>query len=316
MSSKKTIVVIGATGAQGGGLARALLRDAADEFSVRAVTRDTTSAAALELARSGAEVVQGNINDEARMVEVMRGAYGAFLVTFYWDHMSPEREEAQIAGLARAAKAAGVQHVIWSTLEDTRLSISPDDDRMPTLQGGYKVPHFDVKGGSNHFFTDLGVPTTFLHTSFFWENFIHFGLGPDRDADGSAVFTLPLADGRLACIGAEDIGKSAVGVFRRGSELVGKSVGIAGQHLTGVEIAASLSEALGEGVTYRPLTFSQFRGLDFPGADDLGNMFQYNIDFEDAYLKDRDLDVTRALNPGVESFDQWLVAHKDEIVVS
>jgi uncharacterized protein YbjT (DUF2867 family) len=316
MSQKKTIVVLGATGAQGGGLARAILSDADDQFAVRAVTRDMSSAAALALAELGAEVVEADIGDEARMTEVLQGAYGAFLVTFYWAHLSPELEIAQIAGLARAAKAAGVEHVVWSTLEDTRLSIPLDDDRMPTLQEHYKVPHFDVKGGSNHVFADLEIPTTFLHTSFYWENFIHFGLGPARDADGAAILTLPLGDGRLACIGAEDIGRSALGIFRRGDELIGESVGIAGDHLSGEDLAAGLSAALGETVAYRPLTVGQFRGLGHKGWDDLGNMFQYNIEFEDGYLEDRDLEFTRLLNPGVESFDQWLVAHKGEIVIA
>jgi uncharacterized protein YbjT (DUF2867 family) len=313
MEQKKTIVVLGATGAQGGGLARALLRQGAEEFTVRAVTRNPGSAAARELADLGAEVVEAEIDDEARMTEVMQGAYGAFLVTFYWQQLSPERELTQIAGLARAAKATGVQHVIWSTLEDTRLKVALDDDRMPTLEGRYKVPHFDVKGEGNHFFRDLDVPTTFLHTSFYWENFIHFGLGPVRADDGEAILTLPIGTGRLPGIGAEDIGRAALGIFRRGADLIGQSIGIAGDHVSGEELATGLSQALGEPVTYRPLTFAQFRDLGFPGSDDLGNMFQYNIEFEDAFRTRRDLDLTRSLNPGVRSFSEWIMDHKDEI---
>jgi uncharacterized protein YbjT (DUF2867 family) len=313
MSSKKTIVVLGATGAQGGGLARALLRDTSEEFAVRAVTRDAGSTAARELAALGADVVEADIDDEDRVREVLQGAYGAFLVTFYWAHLSPQRELKQIAVLARAAKAAGVQHVIWSTLEDTRLKVPVDDDRMPTLHGHFNVPHFDVKGESNHWFTDLGIPTTFLHTGFHWENFINIGLGPVRDENGAAILTLPIGSGRLPSIASEDIGKSALGIFRRGEELIGQSVGVAGGHVSGEEFAVELSVALQEPVTYRPLDFSQFRALGFPGAEDMGNMFQYNIEFEESYRKLRDLDFTRSVNPEVQSFSEWVIANKDRI---
>ena len=86
--------------------------------------------------------------------------------------------------MARAAKAAGVKHVIWSTLDDTRTFMTLDDPRMPTLHGKYKVPHFDGKGEADQAFRDAGVPTTFLLTAFYWENFIYFGTGPKPAGDG------------------------------------------------------------------------------------------------------------------------------------
>jgi uncharacterized protein YbjT (DUF2867 family) len=313
MSSKKIILVLGATGAQGGGLARAILRDPDSEFAVRAVTRNPDSEKAKELAVLGAEVVAGDIGDEARITELLQGVYGAFFVTFYWEHQSPERERAEAAGLARAAKAASVQHVIWSTLEDSRDLVPLDDDRMPTLGGKYKVPHFDAKAEANRFFTELGVPTTFLRTGFYWENFIYFGLGPIRGEDGKLFLTLPIGTGRLASIGAEDIGKCALGVFKRGTDFINETIGIAGGHVSGEEFAAGLSQALGETVTYQPLTFGQFRDLGFPGADDLGNMFQYNIEFEAAYTGGRDLEFTRSLNPEVQTFAEWVITNKDAI---
>ena len=99
--------------------------------------------------------------------------------------------------MAQAAKDAGVKHVIWSTLEDTRKWVPLTDSRMPTLQGKYKVPHFDAKGEANAVFTELGVPTTFLNTSFYWDNLIHFGMGPKKGADGKLAFTLPMGDKKL-----------------------------------------------------------------------------------------------------------------------
>ena len=105
--------------------------------------------------------------------------------------MSPEKELAQATEMAHAAKHTNLQHVIWSTLEDTRQWVPLSDDRMPTLMGKYKVPHFDAKGEANQVFTDLSLPTTFLLTSFYWDNFINFGMGPKRGPDGTLAITLP-----------------------------------------------------------------------------------------------------------------------------
>ena len=164
MVDKKIIAVTGATGAQGGGLARAILDDPSGEFALRAVTRDPGKDAARALADRGAEVVQADLDDEASLQSAFDGAYGAYCLTNFWEHFSGERETAQGGNLARAAAAAGVQHAIWSTFEDVRKSIPLDDDRMPTLQEKYKVVHFDAKADADHFFTDAGVPTTFLLT--------------------------------------------------------------------------------------------------------------------------------------------------------
>ena len=180
MTEKKTIAVIGATGAQGGGLVRAIQADRSGEFRARAITRDPGSEKAKALAALGAEVVAGDVDDTGSLRRAFEGAYGAFCVTFFWDHFSPEKEIAEAGNMAEAAKQTGVSHVIWSTLEDTRRFVPLSDDRMPTLGGKYKVPHYDGKGEADALFTKAGVPTTFLLTSFYWENFIYFGSGPKR----------------------------------------------------------------------------------------------------------------------------------------
>ena len=188
MSDKKIIAVVGATGAQGGGLIRAILADPQGGFTARAITRDPNSDAARALAAAGAEVVAGDVDDVESLTRAFTGAYGAYCVTFFWNHFSPEKEQASAANMAAAARAAGVQHVIWSTLDDTRKWMAPGDNRMPTLMGKYKVPHFDAKGESDHYFTDAGVPTTFLLASFYWDNLVGFGAGPKRDADRQLQF--------------------------------------------------------------------------------------------------------------------------------
>ena len=314
MPERKLIAVTGATGAQGGGLARAILNDPDGGFAVRALTRDPESEKAKALADAGAEVVQTDIDDPDSVRRAFDGAYGAFCVTFFWDHFSAEREGEEAESMAAAAKAAGVQHVIWSTLEDTRDFMSLDDDRMPTLQGKYKVPHFDGKGASNHFFTDAGVPTTFLNTCFYWENFIYFGLEPQRGEDGVLALTIPMDDKRLPGIASEDIGKVAYGIFKR-PDLIGQTVSIAGGKLTGAEMAAGLTRALGEEVRYNAVSADVFRSFGFPGADDVGNMFQFKALFEAEYCGPRDIDATRALDPELQDFDTWLAGNADKIPV-
>ena len=308
MAEKKIIVVIGATGAQGGGVARAILNavpSTRDEFAVRAVTRDPNSDKAKELAKMGAEVVAGDVDDVQSLKRALRGAYGAFFVTFFWAHYSPEKEMAEAKNMAEAAKETGLKHVIWSTLEDTRKWVPLDDNRMPTLQGKYKVPHFDGKGESDHYFTDLGVPTTFLLASYYWENLIYFGMGPKRGGDGKLAITFPMGNKKMAGIAAEDIGKCAYGIFKRGKELIGKTVGIAGEQLTCHEMAKALSKALGKEVSYNEITPDQYRSLGFPGADDLGNMFQFYRDFDEVCNRARDVKFSKELNPALQSFEMW-----------
>ena len=315
MAEKKVIAVVGATGAQGGGLVRAILADPDGGFAARAITRDASSDKAKELAALGAEVVAADIDDEASLESAFAGAYGAFCVTFFWAHFSPELEMQHAANMANAAKAAGVSHVIWSTLEDTRKFIPLSDDRMPTLGEHYKVPHYDAKGEANQLFTDAGLPVTFLQTSFYWDNFIYFGMGPQRGEDGKLAITFPIADGRVAGIASEDIGGAAYGIFKGGAAFIGTTVSIAGEHLTGEQMAAKFSSAIGEEVGFNAVPPDVYRSFGFPGADDLGNMFQFTTDFEEQYCGARDIDATRALNPALKSFDQGLAANASTIPV-
>lgn len=313
MTEKKIIAVVGATGAQGGGLARAILSDPAGGFTARALARDPNSEKARELAKLGAEVVAADVDDLKSLKRAFHGAYGAYCVTFFWAHFSPERELANATAMAQAAKDAGVQHAIWSTFEDTRKWVPLADSRMPTLMGKYKVPHFDGKGEADHVFTDLGVPTTFLLTSFYWDNFIYFGMGPKKGPDGRLAITFPMGDKKLPGIAAEDIGKCAYGILKKGREFIGKTVGIAGEHLTGGQMAAALTKALGQEVRYNDVPADAYRSFGFPGAADLGNMFQFKRDFNEYFCGARKLDVARSLNPSLQTFEQWLTQNKNRI---
>jgi uncharacterized protein YbjT (DUF2867 family) len=313
MADKKVIAVLGATGAQGGGLVRAILADKSGEFTARALTRDVNSDKAKALKNLGAELVAYNVDDFETLKSAFKGAYGVFAVTFFWEHFSADKEMEEASLIAKAAKESNIKHIIWSTLEDTRKWIPLSDNRMPTLQEKYKVPHFDGKGEAEKYFTEQNLPVTFLLTSGYWENMIYFGWGPARGEDGKLVLNLPLGEKKLPGIGVEDIGKSAYQIFKRGNEFIGKKVGIAGGHLTGKQKAESLSKALGEEVNYNAVPFDVYRSFDFPGADDVGNMFQFKHDFNDYYCGARDLNFAKSLNPELKSFDEWLKENASKI---
>ncbi len=314
--SSPVIAVVGATGAQGGGLVTALLADPQRRFSVRAITRKPDSDAGRALAARGAEVVAASSDDADSMTAAFKGAHGAFCLTNFWEHFSPARELQQAQNLATAAKAAGVQHVVWSTLEDSRRFMPLSDTRMPTLMEHYKVPHFDAKGEADHFFAESGVPTTFLLTSFYWDNFIYFGMGPKPAPDGVLTFGFPMGTEKLPGIAADDIGGVAAGVFARGTSLAGQYVGASGEHLSGDEMAAAMSRAMGQPVRFAHIPADVFRGFGFQGADDLGNMFQFNHDFATAFKAARPVEASRELHPGIKTFDQWLAINASRIPTS
>ena len=312
MANKKVIAVIGATGAQGGGLCDAILSDPAGGFACRAITRDPSKDKARALAARGAEVVKADLDDLDSLKNAFAGAYGAYCVTNFWEHFSAEKETAQAKNLADACRAAGVKHVIWSTLEDTRELMAHNDTRMPMLQKHYRVPHLMAKAEADEHFADL--PATYLVTSFYWDNLYAFGLAPKKGDDGTYSWTFPMGTSRLAGIAAEDIGKVAYGIFKAGAPYFGKRVGIASENLTIEQMGAKLSQALGIGpIRYHAVDADTYRSFGFPGADEMGNMFQIYRDFEKEVVGARIPELTRSLNPELQTFDQWLAKHKDKI---
>jgi uncharacterized protein YbjT (DUF2867 family) len=313
MADKKIIAVLGATGSQGGGLCRAILGDADGGFACRAITRDPSKDKAQELADKGAEVVQADLDDVESLKKAFAGAHGVYAVTNFWEHFSGEKEKEQAKNIAEAARAAGVAHVVWSTLEDTRKLMDADDKRMPMLQDKYRVPHFDAKAEADEFFA--GLPLTRLVTSFYWDNLYLFGLAPQKGEDGSLSWAFPMGEARLVGIAAEDIGKTAYGIFKAGDEYIGKTVGIYGEALTIKQMGDTLTKVLGVGtITYNAVDADAYRGFGFPGADELGNMFQVYRDFEQQVLGARSLETTRKLNPDVQSYEQFVAKNKEAIM--
>ncbi len=311
MADKNVIAVVGATGAQGGGLVRAILADPNGGFACRAITRDPNKDQARALAGKGADVVKADLDDVDSLKKAFAGAHGAYCVTNFWEHFSGEKEKAQAKNMAEAARTAGLTHVIWSTLEDTRKLMAPSDTRMPMLQEKYRVPHFDAKDEANAYFA--GLPVTYLVTSFYWDNLYAFGLGPKKGDDGVYSWAFPMGNKRLAGIAVEDIGKAAYGIFKAGPRYIGKTVGIVGEYLTLDQMSEKLSKGLGLVVKYHAVDADAYRGFGFPGADEMGNMFQVYRDFEKEVLGARSIDVTRSLNPSVQTFDEWLAKNKSKM---
>lgn len=311
MTEQKIIAVVGATGRQGGGIARAILDDPERRFAVRALTRRPDSDAAKELAARGAEIVAADLDDAAVVRAALEGTYGGFFVTAFWEYNSVEREQVHARNLADGAAAAGLRHVVWSTLPDTREHIAPDDHRAPTLAGGYKVPHFDSKGEADAFFAEAGVPTTYLSTTFYFDSFIGF-FPPARGEDGVLALGVPMGDAKLPGIAVEDIGRTAFGILVRGPEqLAGQTVNISGENLTGAEYAAVFTAVLGEPVEYRPMTLEQVRALPVDGAEDFANMFFFYAEHQDVFAGLRDPEQVRELNPALQDFASWLADHRD-----
>ncbi len=304
------IAVLGATGAQGGGTVRALLESG--RFAVRALTRRPDGAAAQALRHAGAELVHADLDEPTSLRAAFAGVQGLFAVTPYWTHHSPEREFKQAGHIACAAAAAEVPHVVWSTQEDTRRWVPLEDEHLPTLRGRWKVPHCDAKGAANALFRERGVPTTLLTPSFFWENLIRYGMQPQRGADGRLVFQLPMGTMPLPGMAVADVGRIALAVFEQPQRWIGKSLGVAGAHLDGGQMAAALARALGEPVHHCSPRHAEVAALQFPGAAEMANMFRFLQEFNDEVRTMRSVSAARDLHPGLLDFDAWLAlnAHR------
>uniref|UniRef100_A0A452EK72 NmrA-like family domain-containing protein 1 n=2 Tax=Capra hircus TaxID=9925 RepID=A0A452EK72_CAPHI len=236
MTSKKIIAVFGATGAQGGSVARAMLEG--KKYVVRALTRDVTRPKAQVLRDLGAEVVEGDLNDKASVEAALKGAYGAFLVTNFWDHFSKEKEVCQGEVVADVAKSQGLKHVVYSGLENVKR----------LTNGKLEVLHFDGKGEVEEYFWSIGVPMTSVRVAAYFENFLG-PLKPVKASDGDYyTLALPMGDVPMDGISVADIGAAVCSIFNSPEEFVGKAVGLSAEALTIQQYADVLSKSLGKEV--------------------------------------------------------------------
>ena len=295
----KTILVIGATGAQGGSVARNLL--SRGKFNVRALTRKPDSPAAEALRALGAEIVQGDLDDPASLRAALEGCYGVFGVTNFWEHFAKEAEQGR--NLVNAVAEANVQHFIFSTLPPVAKETG----------GTLRSPHFDLKAEHEELARSLGIPSTFVHVPFYYENFLYF-FPPKPAGDGTYQFGVPQGDTPLAAISVEDVGAVVAPLFEEPEKYIGKVVKLAGDEIPATEYAASMSRATGANIRYAYIPRETFAAFGFPGAEDLADMFEYYR----LHIPSRvqDIETCRALAPNLQSFDTWMAKNGEKLRAS
>ena len=286
----KLITVFGATGAQGGPVARALLQNG---FKMRAVTRNTDSEKAKALRDAGAEVVAGSIDNRDSVKAAVAGAYGAFVVTPFL--VSNEEEVGKAA--ADACKEAGLQHVVFSGLESVKDKI------------GKSCAHMDSKVAVEKYLDEIGVPNTSVRYPFYFENFLSFYV-PAFKADGTYTLTMPI-DGPMNAISVADGAPIVLAVFQNPQQYLGKKVAISGSRKKITEYTEIISKVTGKTVKYKQITFEQAANdPNNPAAEELSVMFEYFSKEEPSY----DEEFTRKLHPGTLTFQQWAEQNKDKLM--
>jgi uncharacterized protein YbjT (DUF2867 family) len=287
-NSRKKILVFGATGGQGGSVARQLV--ARGRFDVRAITRNPDSPAAQNLRDMGVEVVKGDLDDRASLRAAMEGCYGVFGVTNFWEHFEKEGEQGR--NLVNAVAGADVEHFVFSTL--------PPIEKV--TDGALKSPHFDLKAEHEEYAKQLGIPATFVHVPFYYENFLAF-FPPRPAGDGSYQFGFPQGETPLAAISVEDVGRIVAPIFEKPEEYIGKVVKIAGDELPPADYARLMSREAGAEIRYAYVPRETFAALGFPGAEDLADMFE----FYRLHIPSRksEIESCRAVDPELQSFDTW-----------
>ncbi|XP_077305717.1 nmrA-like family domain-containing protein 1 [Lithobates pipiens] len=291
--SKKVITVFGATGAQGGSVAKALQEDGT--FAVRAVTRDVKKEAALKLKEAGAEVVAADLDDEKSIEAALKGAYGAFVVTNFWEHFSKDKEIAQGKRIADVSKRLGLTLVVFSGLENVKK----------LTNGKLEVLHFDGKGEVEEYFREIGVPMTSVRLPSYYENLLTF-FRPQKDKDGDG-YTLgfPMGDVPLDGFSVKDLGGVVLSILKSPSKYTGKDIGLSTEKLTTEQYAAIMTRVLGKNIRDAKLTPEIYGKMGFPGAQELANMFTFYT-----MKPNRDIQLTFQLNPRAKKFQSWLQENK------
>ncbi|HEU5050587.1 MAG TPA: NmrA/HSCARG family protein [Gemmatimonadales bacterium] len=262
-----TVLVSGATGQQGGAIARELL---AAGWPVRAMTRHPEGAAARELAARGAEVVRADLDDEASLRAVAEGAWGAVAIQNTWE-AGVEREEEQGKRFARVAREAGIRHLHYQSVASAHRHTG--------------IPHFENKRRVEETIQQLRFPSwTVLRPVFFMENLLSPWFKPGIGQGTLAIGMKP--ETRLQMIAVRDIGSYARETFERHEEVNGRAIDIAGDELTGPQAAAILSEISGRRITFLSVPIEQVRAAS--------PEYAIMLEWFDAVGYDADIDGTSA----------------------
>ncbi len=294
MNSDKTILVTGATGAQGGSVAYYLKK--AGRFNVRGLSRDPESKKAAGLKEEGVEVVKGDLDDVESLLKAMQGCYGVFGVTNFWEHFLKEAEQGK--NLIDAAKESNIKHLVLSTLP----SISK------VTKGELKSPHFDIKAEHEDYARKLKINSTFIHVAFYYENFLTF-FPLKKGDDGNFHFGFPQGDTLLNGVSSEDVGGVVAPVFENPELYVGKTIPVLGDLLQSQTYADILSQVLGVKVIYDYIPREVFAKFGFPGAEEIADMFEFYRKYSP--YDEKDLAECRKIFPGIKTFETWMKASKE-----
>src|SRR5437867_7918863 len=262
--SKQTITVVGGTGAQGGGVVDALL--ASGQYAVRAVTRNPASKAAETLEKRSVEVVKGDLLEPSSLRGAFEGACGAFVVTNFWDPTQMPRETEIGIAAVKEARAAGVQHLIWSTLPNAE-----------NLSGGrLKLPHFTGKARVDAAVEAAKFPRhTFVQAPFYFQNFLGM-LAPQPLSNGGRGWVVPMDPAaRVMHAGdVNDVGRAVAAAFAAGDELRnGSYLAVCGGEYSWNDFVSTLN-AQGHDVEVQQVPADAYDTF-FPGAAEVREMFQY-----------------------------------------
>lgn len=312
--ASRTILVIGATGAMGRPIVSRLLADKDNNWRIRALTRDPSSPSAQKLLAMGAdgnrvELFQGNLNDQASVDAAMKGVYGVFCNTNFWEQCSVAAEREQGLRVLEAARQAGVQHFIYSSL-DSFITLS---------HGRIPVPHFDSKAAVEHeinwrrsdeFMRQeadgwYSKHVTVLVTLPYIENVKQFA-APERgtlsDGREGVIFRLPMADAPWPMVALDDIAFFTAYIFAHPEEWGGRTLPIESESLTFAQIAATLEQVTGVPAEYRPMTLAEYAAQELPNIHDIVNMLRFFVE----YGVQRDREALRKIHPNLMTFEQWL----------
>jgi uncharacterized protein YbjT (DUF2867 family) len=294
--TKPIIAVVGGTGAQGGGVVDALL--ASGQYAVRVASRHPESAAAKALEQRGVQVVKGDLLEPSSLRAVFAGTHGAFLVTNFWDPTQMQNETAIGTAAVKEARAAGVQHFIWSTL--------PDAEKL--TGGRIELRHFTGKAHVDAAVEAAKFPRhTFVHAPFYFQNFLG-PLAPQPFPNGGRGWAVPM-DPAARVIHAGDVrevGRAVAAAFAAGDKLRnGSHLAVCGGLYSWNDFVAMLN-AQGHDVQVQqvpPEVYDTF----YPGAREMRETFQY---FEQCFYfgpeREARIAAANALVPaGFTGFSEW-----------